>query len=244
MRQRLPAIGLALLLAGLLFLIASGAFEETVIVPLLFLWWAAQVLYASLPEALVWGAFVMIAVLVIARSIPWQRSPLPIVEAQTGARGRVANWSRWLRESSRDNHGRWRLAQRLSQLAVEALALREQCSPQEVGRRLEDGSLDLPPDLRAYLRAGLSLYAPRPQLRRLTHRTSATAKGARDRMISMFQRRSRSSRLERRAGTQDHLTPADPLDVDPVLVVEYLEHTLQLSAANHPFDPGWTDDRQ
>jgi hypothetical protein len=197
MRRRLPAIGLALLLAGLLFLIASGAFEEAVIVPLLFLWWVARVLYMSLPQALVWGAFVAIAAVLVAKSLSWRAAPLPIIEPQAGSRGRVADWSRWLRESGRDDHARWRLAQRLSQLAVETLALREQCPPEEVGRRLEDGSLDLPPELRAYLRAGLALYAPRP---RSTRRFGQPVQNP---------------------------AQAEPLTTDPQLLIDFLEDTVQ-----------------
>ena len=225
MRERLPAIALALLLVGLLFLIASGAFEQVVIVPLLFLWWVARVLYESIPQALLWGIFVAIAVPLIAKSLAWRAAPLPTAVPQAGTRGHVADWSRWLRDSSRDDHARWQLAQRLSQLAVEALALREQCSPQEINRRLQNGSLDLPPDLRAYLRAGLSLYAPRSKPR---------SKGiARNWLFGRLQRPARASRDGMRPS--DRVVPrapaahTNPLDVDPALLIEYLEHTLQLA---------------
>ncbi len=166
MSERLPAIGLALLLAGLLALIINGTIGAVVVVPLLFLWWAAQVVYESIPQALLWGVFVAIAVLLVAKSFPWSTAPLPPVASQAVLLGRVADWSRWLSKSSRDDYSRWRLAQRLSQLAVEMLAFREQCSPQEISRRLKNGSLDIPPQLRAYLHAGSTPYTPKPRLRR------------------------------------------------------------------------------
>jgi len=166
MSERLPAIGLALLLAGLLALIINGTIGAVVVVPLLFLWWAAQVVYESIPQALLWGVFVAIAVLLVAKNFPWSTAPLPPVAPQAGLQGRVADWSRWLSKSSRDDYSRWRLAQRLSQLAVEMLAFREQCSPQEISRRLKNGSLDIPPQLRAYLHAGSTPYTPKPRLRR------------------------------------------------------------------------------
>jgi hypothetical protein len=197
MSDRLPAIGLALLLIGLLALIINGTIGDMVVVPLLFLWWAAQVLYQSVPQALLWGVFVMIAVLLMAKSFPWKSAPLPHIAPQAVPQGRVADWSRWLGASSRDDHSRWRLAQRVSQLAVETLAFREQCPPQEISRRLANGSLDIPPQLRAYLYAGSMPYAPKPRQR---HRFGRSA--------------------------QD-MAHADPLATDPQLVIDYLEDTLQ-----------------
>src|SRR4051812_18720166 len=109
MRQRLPAIGLALLLTGLLALIISGTIGEAVVVPLLFLWWATQVLYQSIHQALLWGVFMLIAVLLVAKSFPRGSASLPPAGPQTIAQGRVAEWSRWLHNSERDDHSRWRL---------------------------------------------------------------------------------------------------------------------------------------
>jgi hypothetical protein len=198
MRERLPILGLALLLIGLLALVINGTIGEVVVVPLLFLSWAVQVLYQSIHQALLWGVFVLIAVLLVTRSFPWGSAPLPPAEPQAEPQGRVADWSRWLHNSSRDDHSRWRLAQRLSQLAIETLAFREQCSTQEISRRLRDGSLDISPQLRAYLHAGSAPYTPRPRprLRLFTRRAQATA-------------------------------PADPLAIDPQLVIEYLEDSVQ-----------------
>ena len=83
------------------------------------------------------------------------------------------------------------------ELATETLAFREQCSPQEISQRLNDGSLDIPPQLRAYLHAGNAPYWPKSKLRRRFGRPA-----------------------------QD-IAPADPLDLDPQLVIEYLEETMQ-----------------
>jgi hypothetical protein len=197
MSKRLPAIGLALLLIGLLALIINGTIGEMVVVPLLFLWWAAQVLYESIPQALLWGVFVLIATLLVAKSFPRNSAALPPTAPQTVAQGRVADWSRWLRNARRDEHSRWRLAQRLSQLAIETLAFREQCPPQEISQRLEQGSLDIPPQLGAYVHAGSLPYWPKPRLRR------------------------------RFFGQPAQGTTTDPLAIDPQLVIDYLEKTVQ-----------------
>jgi len=204
MRERLVALGLALLLAGLVAMIVTGAIDDVVIVPLLFLWWAARVLYESLPQALLWGVFVAIAVLLLAKSLSWNDAPSPAVEPGLTSVGRVSDWSRFLRESRRDEHARWRMAQRLSQLAVAMLAFREQCPAHEISRRLDNGSLDIAPQLRAYLRAGSLPYAPAPRKRR---------------------RFGQPAPDPARTG---------PLAIDPQQMIEYLEDTLQHTIGEAP----------
>jgi len=196
-KKHLPAIGLALLLTGLLALIISGTIGDALVMPLLLLAWVAQVLYQSIHQALLWAVLVLIAVVLVATSFPWSSAPLPSINPQAAARGRVANWSNWIAAAKRDDYSRWRLAQRLSQLAIDTLAFREQCSPQEITRRLNNGSLDIPPQLRAYLYAGNMSYTPKFRQRR---------------------------RFGRPAQSTAH---PDPLAIDPQLVIDYLEHTLQ-----------------
>ena len=198
MRERLPVLGLALLLIGLLALIINGTIGEMVVLPLLLLWWAAQVLYQSIHQALLWGAFILIAVLLVAKSFPKGSAPLSPAEPQAQAQGRVADWSRWLHDFGRDEHSRWRLAQCLSQLAIETLAFREQCAPQEISQRLRDGSLDIPAQLRAYINAGSAPYAPRPRLR-----------------FRLFGRPAQST------------VRAGPLAINPEQVIAYLEEIMQ-----------------
>ena len=197
MSKRLPAIGLALLLAGLLALIISGTIGDVVVVPLLFLWWAAQVLYQSIHQGLLWAAFLLLALLLVAGNLPRSAAPLPPAAPQSTPLGRVADWSRRLRDARHDHHSRWRLAQRVSQLAIETLAFREQCPPQEISRRLRDGLLDIPPQLGAYLQAGNAPYWPKPRQRR---------------------------RFGRKAYDR---AQADPLALDPQLVIDDLEETMQ-----------------
>ena len=133
--------------------------------PLLFLWWAMQVLYSSIPQALLWGVFVVVAVLLVAKNFPASSPSLPTVTPQRSP-GRVTEWSRWLHDARRDDHSRWRLAQKLSLLAVKTLAFREQCSPQEIIQRLNDRSLDIPPQCAPTYAPATRHIAPRPKLRR------------------------------------------------------------------------------
>ena len=236
MNRHVPTIGLALLLIGLLWLISSGTVGEVVVVPLLFLWWATQVLYTSIPQALLWGVFVVIAVLVVAKSFPGSSAPLPPVAPATAAPGRVADWSRWLHNAHRDDHSRWRLAQRLSHLAVDTLSSREQCSPQEISRRLDDGSLDIPPQLRAYLRAGSMPYWPKPKQRRRfgwpAQDTVIVHSSSNGTQTNADERGYESSVRVRPRLSASHIGDygpfqTEPLAIDPQLVIDYLEEIVQ-----------------
>jgi len=203
MKQRWPALGLALLLVALLVMVATGSVSDLIVVPLLYMFWVARLLYASIPQALLWGGFLAIAVLILWRSLIWRSPPEPARDPDIAVHGRVSAWVRVLNESGRDDHMRWRLAQRLGQLGLETLACKERCAPQEVRHRLEEGSLDMPAELRAYLRAGTAYYAPEIRMRRSWWR--AIPFGG-------------------RAGIAQR---ARPLDLDPEQVIQYLEETLQ-----------------
>jgi hypothetical protein len=202
MRARLPLVGLALLLAGVLALAATGAVRDMIVVPLLYMFWVTRLLYESIPQALQWVVFLLVAVLVAAKSLARRPPPPPNPHPATVQAGRVAAWERLLRQSS-DDYGRWRLAQRLSAMAMQTLAEREQCSPHELRQGLEDGTLELPDDLRSYLRTGLAFSAPASRL------------GG-----SFWQRLVAGYRM---SGT----TRAAPLDLDPEQVIQFLEQTVQ-----------------
>ena len=49
---------------------------EVVVVPLLFLWWAAQVLYQIIPQALLWGVFVVTRRAAGGEKLPPSSAPL------------------------------------------------------------------------------------------------------------------------------------------------------------------------
>ncbi|HWQ12370.1 MAG TPA: hypothetical protein VNL77_06195 [Roseiflexaceae bacterium] len=155
-------IGLGLLLAVLIAAAVRGAVRDAVVAPLLLLLWGASLLLGSLPQALLWGLLVLLAAVLAVRSLSGLRVPALRRRTVPGPAGRTAAWLRLVQLTGRDEYARWRLAQRLAQLAVELLAEREGLPPQQARRRLEDPSLDAPPAVRAYLRAGLVAYQPRP----------------------------------------------------------------------------------
>lgn len=162
MRSRFLIFGLGLLLTLLVAAAVRGAVRDTVVVPLLFLVWGAQLVFDSLPQALPWTLLLLLAAGLAISSMSGLR--LPAVRRRQHAEpvGRTAGWVRLIQLTRRDEYSRWRLAQRLAQLAVESLAARESIPTAQARRRLEDPALDAPPEVAAYLRAGLTAFQPRP----------------------------------------------------------------------------------
>jgi len=205
MSDRWPPIMLALLLVGVLALAITGYMRDLIIIPLLYFFWGARLLYESIPQTAVWGCFLVIAVLVVARSLPRLPAAATPQSPAPAPQERLAPWARLLRQSERDGLARWRLAQRLGILAQDVLAYHEQDTPQRIRRRVEDGSQPIPPDIRAYLRAGMTAYQPTRRSRR--------------RLLPLA-----------RLGLRREAAPADPLGLDPEQVVRLLEETLSRPA--------------
>jgi len=156
------AIGLAVLLRDLV--------REALVEPLAYLLWLVRLELESLPQAIAWVALIVIGLLLAGRSLV--AGAAPARRAAPGERdyaGQVEATVRWLNLTTHGDYYKWRLAQRLSELALEALAQREQIGVEEARRRLDDGRLDVPPDIRAYLQAGLQPdyfgRLPRPRWR-------------------------------------------------------------------------------
>jgi hypothetical protein len=175
-RASLIALGLALCVA-LAPLIADFV-RDIIAVPLLYLWWAIGLVWRSVPEVLILLLFVTIAVLVARRSLRGRR-PLPRSRtAPAQFPGRVEQWAQLVGAAERgDDYARWRLAHRLANVTLEALAQRQGQSVPQLRRQIERGALALPAELQAYLLAGLVNYNPfgRPQ-RRLATRVLAAAR--------------------------------------------------------------------
>jgi len=205
MSDRWPPIMLALLLVGVLALAVTGYMRDVIIIPLLYFFWGARLLYESIPQTALWGCFLAIALLIVLRGLLRPSAAATLQSATPAPLERLAPWARLLHQAERDGLARWRLAQRLGILAQDVLAYREQDTPQHIRRRLDDGSQPVPPEVRAYLRAGMTAYQPLGR-----------------------SRRGRS--LLARLGLRREPAPSDPLDLDPEQIVQLLEETLSRSA--------------
>lgn len=160
MSRRLGVAALALLLLALLALAITGGLRDALVVPLLYLLWLAGVLLGSIPQAIVWGAFVALAAVAAWRSLatPPRRRPVPPTQPGT-ARAAVAEWASLAAAAEREHYARWLLAARLAQLAVALLAADEPAPWQY----LESERVAMPAPVREYLRAGRRSYQQPPR---------------------------------------------------------------------------------
>jgi hypothetical protein len=164
MNDRLALLSLVLLLVGLLALIVTGAVREAIVIPLLALLWLLRLLYESIPQAILWFGFLLIAALAAWKSLATPRLALAAPQDAPIVPTPVASWAGMFERAATDRYARWLLAQRLGQFALELLASQEQDETRGVWHYLKDDSRDIPPAVRAFLLAGTRMYRPLPTI--------------------------------------------------------------------------------
>jgi hypothetical protein len=160
MRRRIFPLALILILAGLLTLVLQE-YTRHLIMPFLFIVWVGQLLFETIPQVIIWGLFVAIALLIAGRSL-LKRSALPPMapRSQPPPEGRIESWARLIEQSKKETYYRWQLAQPLQELAIDILAHRQRSTPRQIKQQLVANSLlDLPPEIQAYLRASMTSFS-------------------------------------------------------------------------------------
>lgn len=158
--SRLWLVAATLILTGLIIALAQGSLRESVVIPILTLFWLMQRVFESLPQALVWGALVILIFILAIRSLPVPPDRLRRHAPEPLPRGRVEEWAIKLVRARADPYVRWQIANRLAQTTIRALATDAQVDPRIIRRHLESGELDVPPQVQRYLLAGLNAYEP------------------------------------------------------------------------------------
>ncbi len=154
MRNRLLPLGLILLLAGLLTPVLQNFIGETIVGPLLYLLWVGRLIFASIPQVVIWGLFFIIALLIAGRSLYQKQPPLRRIRRPPPPdQGRIERWAKLIHQADQENYYRWQLAQHLRKLTLEAVAHEERLTAKQVQQHLADNKLNLPPDIQAYFQA-------------------------------------------------------------------------------------------
>ena len=160
MRNRFLPLGLILLLAILLTLASHNYMREAIVSPLLYLFWIGRLIFESIPQIVIWALFLFIALLVAAKSLVKKRSHSEQSQPpQTPEPERIEGWLKLLRRANQDDYYKWQLAQRLQKLTLEALAHNERLELKQVRQDLAAGKLDIPPEIQAYLEAGMTSFS-------------------------------------------------------------------------------------
>ncbi len=159
MNNRMLVAGLVLL--AVMSILIRGFLRDVVVVPLLYASWIAYLLIDSTSRLLLWGLFVLIATVVAVRSLARRPVTLRSRAVQPARRERVADLARLIDDAPGDLLSRWQVAQRLGQVTLQALADQGQVPPQEMRKRFNQGTLEVPPEIRAYIQARLPAGRPR-----------------------------------------------------------------------------------
>jgi len=159
MRRRLLSLTLILILAGLLTVVLQE-YTRHLIMPFLFIVWVGQLLFETIPQAIIWGLFVAIALLIAGCSL-FKRSALSPTapRLQPPPEGRIESWARLIEQSKQETYYRWQLAQPLQELAIDVLAYRQRSTPRQIKQQLVGNPLDLPPEIQAYLQASMTSFS-------------------------------------------------------------------------------------
>lgn len=165
----------------------EGFVRDVLIGPLLYAGWILRLFFESIPQEALWTVFLIGAAIFLARTIIWRRPVVAARREAAPASGRVEELARLISDANRDHVAGWRLAQRLGQLAINILAAQERLPPRDLWRRLERGTLGVPPRLQGYLK--LRNLAQRPARRGLRRRPAGKSEVDPEEVIRFLEER-------------------------------------------------------
>jgi hypothetical protein len=152
----------ALLILVLLTLALWRFVRDVVAVPVARILWAADILFSSIPQVYYWALLLGIVIYMALKSLYIRR-------ASDGKRqqdenrwnpGPVEVWASRIRLVRRGEYSKRRFAYHLGKLLLDTLAYEERLTYRDIEDRLADGTLDVPPEVRAYLNARLDPQLP------------------------------------------------------------------------------------
>jgi hypothetical protein len=153
-----------LILVVFLGLALQGVARTSLIMPMLYLAWLADLVFRSVPGWLWWAWFIVIALVITTRSLRTRPGGEPAPrQNHRPTDGAIRIWMARLQMNAQGDYFRWRLARELAELALQFLAYRDR---EDLTRRDRSQYIELlnaPSDIQAYLRTGLVAPPWQPQ---------------------------------------------------------------------------------
>jgi hypothetical protein len=162
---------LGLALAILLGLALQGIARQVIVMPILYLAWMAELIFRSIPGWLWWAWFLIIVAVIALRSLRVRtRDAGPRRALRPQVDGPARTWAIRVHTARQGEYFRWRLAHDLAELALQYTAYRDHRGLAKYDRGEYIGTLNAPPDVQAYLQAGLKAppWQPIGRLSRVT----------------------------------------------------------------------------
>jgi len=154
--KRLALLLIPLLVLAVILTIALTDFvREAIIVPISYVLWFGNLVLNSISQILLWAWLPAIALFIALRSLSTANKNKPaqiISEAETRypRRQRVDFWVIQIHQSY-GYFGRTRFAEHLGRLILDILAYQERSTPWQIEQWIENGDLEVPPEIRSYL---------------------------------------------------------------------------------------------
>ena len=162
-------VGLAL--AILLGLALQGVARQAIVMPILYLAWITELIFRSIPGWMWWAWFLIIVSVIALRSLRGRtRNVGPRRALRPPVDGPARTWAIRVRTAEQGEYFRWRLAHDLAELALQYTAYRDHRGLAKYDRGEYIETLNAPPDVLAYLQAGLKAppWQPLDRLSRVT----------------------------------------------------------------------------
>jgi len=162
--KRLALAALILLLTALLAFLLYSVMHEALASWLAQVYGTVLTYYRMIPQPVLWMVCIGLGVMIAVKSLLLNERWSPEGRRPPASRGRVQTIRLWIRQAATEVYFDRRLARRLGKLALE---IQSHTSGQKITsgstrQRLEN--LDLPPNVREYLKSGLKpMKAGRPE---------------------------------------------------------------------------------
>ncbi|MBV6396171.1 MAG: hypothetical protein HFACDABA_01764 [Anaerolineales bacterium] len=147
----------AILLAGALAYLLRGFIEESLIQPLIYIFWIVRLYYEAFPQIFLWiallvGVFLMQAASLITESKSRGREAIHRKQAA----GPVESLAGWMEGAPRGLYFKWLVANRLGKLARALIAFQSRREPKPTWEPLNAPGWDPPREVAAYLESGVN----------------------------------------------------------------------------------------
>lgn len=190
---------LGLVLAIILGLMLQGVARASLVMPMLYLAWLADLVFRSVPGWLWWAWFLVIALVFATRSLRVRTGADAVArDDRRLTEGAIRTWIARIQMGDQGEYFRWRLARELAELGLQFLAYRDRGDMSRRDRSQYIELLNAPPDVEAYLRTGLIAPPWQPQ-----------------------DLRSRLTRVWR------PMRKDSPLEIEPAVIAQFLEGQLE-----------------
>jgi hypothetical protein len=150
-------VGVLAALALPLMFVLEDFVRDAIIVPLGYYVWYFGVIFDALPQSCMLGIVVVALIYLALRSLKGRRTSAPKPRAhQRQVPGNVRTWTERINLVSQGSYSRERFEHQFGQVLMRWVSHEERLSLRETVRRIQDGQLEVEPELEPYLRRVLS----------------------------------------------------------------------------------------